>query len=284
LTVPIVTQVITKVKSFERLFSNYFLRGGARVTEEREREIEDILEQARLCVKVGDATDLEVAMLDGGRELLAALKEAQDNPTRVCPGCGRTIGLVIGDHTYKGGMPLCHEAHVRASLLEEAERRAEVAEAALKEARETNTSFHRRLQAVEAKYETPVGKMAHRIETLVSTLKHLQSAYDMLSRSYCWGNRYVMDAHQQEAQAREVGYQEGIEAAMGAFRAKASLNSNWSVSTHSLIREYSKEVESQLLPAPETPAGVGEIGETCNETDGNRPFVRVVEEKGEVNL
>ena len=52
------------------------------MTEERKREIQDILEQARLCVKVGDATDLEVAMLDGGRELLAALKEARETGYR----------------------------------------------------------------------------------------------------------------------------------------------------------------------------------------------------------
>lgn len=43
----------------------------------------------------------------------------------ICPGCGRTIGRVFGDHTMKGGMPLCSHAHVDVHLLEEAQERAD---------------------------------------------------------------------------------------------------------------------------------------------------------------
>jgi hypothetical protein len=231
------------------------------VTEERIRDIEDILEQARLCVKVGDATDLEVAMLDGGRELLTALKESQDNPTRVCPGCGRTIGLVIGDHTYKGGMPLCHEAHVRASLLEEAERRAEVAEAALKEAREELQRSRGRVQAVSACYDSA----AQRVEAAEAQAAQAREEIKAF-----------------RALGREEGYLQGIYACMGKI-ARSPLFTDRGAEAKRQVFLLAKRELKELLPAPETPAGVEEIGETCNETDGNRPFVWVME-AGEYRL
>jgi hypothetical protein len=188
------------------------LRGGARVTEESLAQTHEFDIDPNSTDRWEEPTSELAYLREEVEGLRVALKEARDNPTRVCPGCGRTIGLVIGDHTMRGGMPLCHEAHVRASLLEEAERRAEAAEA-------------------------------------------------------------------QAAQAREAGYREAVEDAI-------KFVSDYTVAQDDFYKAgmlFAEDLREALLTAPETPAGVEEIGETCNETEGNRPFVWVME-AGEYRL
>jgi hypothetical protein len=74
--------------------------------------------------------------------------------------------------------------------------------------------------------------------------------------------------------AAQDGYREGVEAAIKWCAGYTIAQDDF----HKAGMLFAEDLRDALLPTPETPATVGEIGETCNETDGNRPFVRVVEE------